>query len=81
MELSIRIDEARDERVITLRIPNFEMSRAFLTPEDRQMVTWFEQQPDVEAKLMALHIYVRRIEASNAKSAAATHEDDGGKGV
>lgn len=72
MKLTFTRDDMRDERVFTLRFSASELADVRLDETERQMVHWFEQQPDIEAKLMALQIFARKIESSGRNRADAT---------
>ncbi len=63
MELKRWRDEEKCEQVFELRIPMSDLNDVHLDDMERQAVHWFEQQEDIEAALMALQIYVRKIEA------------------
>lgn len=81
MKLSLTRDDVRDEVIFTLKFSASELADAHLDETERQMVRWFEQQPDIEAKLMALQIYARNIESSGQNLADANsnsnHQGEG----
>lgn len=80
MKLTRTRDDMRDECVFTLKFSASELSDVHLDGTERQMVEWFEQQPDIEAKLMALQIYVRKIESSGRTLADANIKSPHNKG-
>lgn len=63
MELIRRYDPAADSYIFCLTISAADFAGVLLDDTERQAADWFEEQPDIEAKLMALQIFVRKIEA------------------